>query len=119
MDNCISRKTPIYPLNMHGEGTTSKSRKRKIQLGKSMDDELNVCRPFSAGLFEEISSHMRIVKELVSKLPQGPSESSTNPYSYVIQSDYDKLLEDKKAQWSTISRLEWAYNSLALSHWDV
>lgn len=51
-DNCISLKTLIYLLNMCGEGTTSKSKKKKIDLGKSIDDDLNSCRPPLPGPFE-------------------------------------------------------------------
>lgn len=54
-DNCISLKTSIYLLKMHGEGATSKTKKRKINFGKSKDDDLDSCRPSSVGPFEELS----------------------------------------------------------------
>lgn len=57
-DNQISSKTLIYPLKMHGEVTTSKNKKRKINLGKSVDDDLESWSPSSAKPFEDLSSQM-------------------------------------------------------------
>lgn len=38
--NWIYPETPIYPLKIRGEGASSKSKKRKIDLGKSTDDDI-------------------------------------------------------------------------------
>lgn len=43
---------------------------------------------------------MRIVNKLVSKLPQGAGEFSTSCYSYVTQSDDERLIKDQKAHQS-------------------
>lgn len=118
-DNQISLKEPIYPLKMHGAGTTSNRKNRQIDLGKSVDDDLNYCRLSSVGQFEELSSHMYVVHEFVSKFLIRSGESSTGRHSYVYQGNFDKFLQDQKVQDATISRLMQAYTSFAQSHQDL
>lgn len=67
--NWVTPKIPIYLLKMLGKGVASKNKKRKIDLGKLVEDDIDPCRPSSAGLFEEFSSEIWIIQDLVSKLP--------------------------------------------------
>lgn len=76
-DNWISMKTPIYPLNMHSQGAPSK-RKKKIDLGKSVDDDIDPCWPFIAGSFDKLSNEIRSIRELIFGLLTGLEEPSTN-----------------------------------------
>lgn len=58
-DNWISLMKTIYPLKICGEGPHSKSKKKKIKLGKSVDDNVDSCRPYIAGPFKELSNQMQ------------------------------------------------------------
>lgn len=90
----VSPKTLSYLLKIRGEGVLGKSNKRKVDLGRSVDDNVNSCRQSVIGPIDEISVKMRAIKELVSKPPQEPEESSTIGHSYIAWSDYEKFLED-------------------------
>lgn len=59
---------------------------------------------------------MRLVLELVSKLPTALEESFIGRSSIVSENDYERLLEDQRTQMSTISRLMQAYTSLTQSY---
>lgn len=67
----------------------------------------------------ELLSQMQMMRELVSKLPQGVDESSTSRHSYITQSDYNIFVEDQKAHEATIFKLEQAYSSLAWYYPDL
>ncbi|KAF3655452.1 hypothetical protein FXO37_15941 [Capsicum annuum] len=117
INGCTQR--PIYPLKIWGEGAPGKSKKRKINLGKSIDEDRGPCGTSIIGLFKKILVEMGVIKELVDGLPQGPAESSTTNHSYFSQYNYEKYLNDQKKHEATISRLERAYSSLAHSHREL
>ncbi|KAH0776662.1 hypothetical protein KY290_008073 [Solanum tuberosum] len=91
----------------HGEGSVVKIKKRKIEV----KDESSL--PPVVGLFESFTSELRVVKELMEKLPQGPGESYVGPRSYVPQSDFDAYLVDQRKQKAQLANLEKGYASLA------
>lgn len=68
---------PIYPLHILGKEASGKNKKRKIDLGKSIGDETNSCRPSKLGIFQDILVEIKAIKELVVGFPQGLRESST------------------------------------------
>lgn len=51
-------KTSIYPLKIHGKGALSNGRKRKIDLSKLVDDDIESCRPSAEEKFKDLSSEM-------------------------------------------------------------
>lgn len=71
MGQLMSSKTPIYPLKICGKGSVLMTRKRMIDLGKSVYSDVDSSRPSSAGTFKELLSQMQIVKELGFNLPYG------------------------------------------------
>lgn len=77
-DNWISPKTPIYLLKIHCMGVPSKNKKKKIDLGKSVDDDIDPCWPFIAGSFDKLSNEIRSIRELIFGLLTGLEEPSTN-----------------------------------------
>ncbi|KAF3628348.1 60S ribosomal protein L23 [Capsicum annuum] len=79
-----------------GEEALCKSKKRKIDLSKSIDKDVGSYRPYISASFEEISVKMMTIRELMSGLPIGPGGSSTTCYSYVAQTDYERVLEDQQ-----------------------
>lgn len=115
-DGWASPKTPIYPLNIREEGALRRINKRKVDLERSVEDDVDSYRPSTAGPIDEISFDMRVIKELVSKFPQGLGESSTNGHSYVARSNYEKLLKGYKKKGATVANIDRAYSSLAYSH---
>ncbi|KAF3683306.1 hypothetical protein FXO37_01933 [Capsicum annuum] len=94
-------------------------KKRKIDLGKSIDKDTNSCRPSTVRLFEEISIEIRVIKELVSRFPTGIGGSSTTLHSCVAQTNYERFLANQQEQGDTISRIERVYSSLAHSHREL
>lgn len=60
-DNGVSPNNPIFPLIIRGEGALSKGKKRKIDLGKSVDDDIKPCRPSITWPFEKLLSEMRAI----------------------------------------------------------
>lgn len=84
----------IFQLKIQGEGVHGQSKKRKVDLRKSTLEYIKSYRPTLTNPFYEILGEMRVIKELVSRLPQGPKESSTSRHSYVGQSIYEIYLEE-------------------------
>lgn len=82
--------TSICPLKIKYEGTLSKIKMRKSDLGKSTYQELESCRPSIANTFDYISDDIRVIRQLVSIFPQGLGEPSITRHSYVSGVDYDK-----------------------------
>lgn len=74
--------TAIYPLKIRGERASGKSKKRKINLSKSIGKDTDSCWPSIAGTFDKNWVEMRSIKEFVERLPQGPRGPSTTCYSY-------------------------------------
>ncbi|KAH0730013.1 hypothetical protein KY289_001201 [Solanum tuberosum] len=101
---------------MCGEGLVVKSKKRKIESGKSGHVDDDSPRTLVVGPFESLASELRVVKELVAKPPQGPSESSTGTRYYVPQIEFDAYLIDQRKQKAQLANFEKAYVSLSLSH---
>lgn len=64
----VSPKTPNYPLKIREERALRKSKKRKVDLGRLVEDDVGSYRPSIVGPFYEISDEMRTTKELVSKI---------------------------------------------------
>lgn len=62
-------RTLNYPLEAWGEGAPSKSKRRKVNVGKSIVGESELCRPSTGGPLEGIGIYIRVIKELVSRLP--------------------------------------------------
>ncbi|KAH0776311.1 hypothetical protein KY290_007722 [Solanum tuberosum] len=48
------------------------------------------------GAFESLASELKITKEIVTKLSQGPGESSTKLVSYVSQHEFDAYLSNQR-----------------------
>lgn len=85
-------------------------KKRKIDLGKSIDKDRYSCRPSTTVQFEEISIEIKVINDFVAGYPTRLGESNTT--YYIAQSDYEKCMKDQKKLGATISRLERAYSSL-------
>ncbi|KAH0765009.1 hypothetical protein KY285_000880 [Solanum tuberosum] len=49
--------------------------------GKALSIEAGSSRPSAVGPFESLAEELRVVRELATKLPQGPSETSAGPNS--------------------------------------
>lgn len=64
-------KTPIYHLNIWGKVASAKTKKRKINLCKSIDEDTKSCMPSILGPFEEIMVEIWLIKKLESQLPRG------------------------------------------------
>lgn len=60
-----------------------REKKRNVDLGISINDEIYSSRPSIPGLFEEISSEMSAIREIMSGLPMGPGDSSTAHHFYI------------------------------------
>ncbi|KAK6773809.1 hypothetical protein RDI58_029048 [Solanum bulbocastanum] len=118
-DTLMEPKHFIFPLKMRGEGLVVKSKKMKIDSDKSVHVEDDSPIPPAVGLFEPLASELRVVQELVAKLPQGPGESSAGTRSYVPQSEFDAYLSDQGKQKYQLANLEKAYASLANSHGEL
>ncbi|KAG5571243.1 hypothetical protein H5410_061009 [Solanum commersonii] len=104
-DTWMEPKIFIFPLKMRGEGLVVKIKKMKIDYDKSVhvvDD--SPMHPV-VGPFYSLASELRVVQELVEKLPQGTSESSAGPRSYVPQSEFDAYLSDQGKQKSQLANL--------------
>lgn len=67
-DTWVQPKTHIFPLKIQGDGAHHQS-KRKINLGKSTQEDTDFYRPSSANPIDEISGEIWVINELVSKLP--------------------------------------------------
>lgn len=79
---------------MQGEGALGKKNKKKFDLGRSVEDDVDSYMPSAIGPFDEILGKMIEIKELVYKLPQRLGESSTTHRSYVARSDYKIYLKN-------------------------
>lgn len=64
-------------------------RKRKIDLGKSKDDDMVSCSPSTTSLFDDILSNMRAIKEFISGLLMGLGGPSIARHYYIAQIDYE------------------------------
>lgn len=95
-DTWVLQKNPIYPLKIREESALGKSKKRKINLGKSTDEDIDSCRTSIIGLFKEISIDMGAIRELVSRLPTGLGAPSISCHSYVAQTHYEWFLVDQQ-----------------------
>lgn len=73
-----------------------KGEKRKIDLGKSVDYEIVSFRTSTTRLFEEISSEMKAIQELLSEFLMRSKEPFTAPHFYVLQTDFWRFLDDLK-----------------------
>ncbi|KAG5590229.1 hypothetical protein H5410_040743 [Solanum commersonii] len=71
------------------------------------------------GPFESLASELKIMKEIMTRLPQGPGESYFEPRSYVLQSEFDAYLIDHRKQKSQLLNLEKAYAGLAKSQGEL
>ncbi|KAF3612871.1 hypothetical protein FXO38_36569 [Capsicum annuum] len=109
----------IFPLKFRGEGDLGQGKKRKMDSKKSSQHDMGSCRPSSVNPLDNISGQIREVRELVSRLPQGPGEPSTTRHSYMTPSDYDIYCEEQKKQGATIFGLKRAYAALVGSHRDL
>lgn len=105
-DNWVSPNMPIFPLKIHREGAISKFKNWKIDLGKSMKNDIDPCQPSASGPFEEITSEMRAIRDLMARLAIGLGEPSTTHHFYVAQTDYKRFLANQKELGATISRIE-------------
>lgn len=94
-DTWVHSKTLIYPLKIHGEVAPSKSKKKKVNLVKSADDDIDSYWPSIEGLFEKLSSEIKVIRELVPRFPTGPRELSTTRHFYVEQTIYMRFLVDQ------------------------
>ena len=70
------------------------------------------------GAFELLENHITIIRELVSKLPQGPGEGSGSTSS-IARHEYDAHMDIHKKQQGQLSHLEKAYADLAKSHGEL
>ncbi|KAG5586509.1 hypothetical protein H5410_046943 [Solanum commersonii] len=61
----------IFPLKMQAEGTMVKIKKRKIDVGKSVQVEEDFPIPTILGPYESLASELKNGKEIMTKLPQG------------------------------------------------
>lgn len=84
-DNGVSPRAPIIPLKVRGDGTTTKSKRRKVDSGKSLSVEESSTRPSMVGPFESLGNDLRVVRDLVKKLPQGPGDPFGERHSFVPQ----------------------------------
>ncbi|KAH0642234.1 hypothetical protein KY290_033830 [Solanum tuberosum] len=100
-------------------GTDVKSKKKKVDSGKSIHVEEDFPIPPVLGPFESLASELKIVKDIVTKLPQGSGESSSGPVSYVPQSEFDAYFKDQRKQKARLANLEKAYADLAKSHGEL
>lgn len=57
-DIWVTPKTLIYSLMIWGEGALGKSKKSKVELSRSMADDMDSSRTSSAGPFEERSGQI-------------------------------------------------------------
>ncbi|KAF3623054.1 hypothetical protein FXO37_32057 [Capsicum annuum] len=118
-DTWVWSKTLIYSLKSRVEDAPGKTKKRKIDLGKSIHKDIDSCRPSTSSPFEEISIEIRAIRELVSGCPLGPRVSSTAGHSYVAQTNYERFLADQMEKGASISRLERSYSTLAQLHKEL
>ncbi|KAH0644970.1 hypothetical protein KY284_032854 [Solanum tuberosum] len=79
-------------------GTNVKSKKKKDDSGKSIHVEEDSPIPPVLGPFESLASELKIVKDIVTKLPQG---------------------SDQRKQKARLANLEKAYADLAKSHGEL
>ncbi|KAH0745716.1 hypothetical protein KY285_007373 [Solanum tuberosum] len=59
------------------------------------------------------------MKDIMTKLSQGPGESSTKSVSYVSQHKFDAYLSNQRKKKAQLANLEKAYTSLAKSHREL
>ncbi|KAH0722620.1 hypothetical protein KY290_005270 [Solanum tuberosum] len=102
---------------MRGKGTVVKIKKRKVDSDKSMhivkDDSPT---PPIVVPFESLTSELWILKELVTRLLQRSSDSSSGPVSYFLQSEFHAYLKDQRKQKAQLANLDKAYASLTKEH---
>ncbi|KAG5615483.1 hypothetical protein H5410_015307 [Solanum commersonii] len=84
---------------MRDEGTVVKIKKRKIDL--------------------VLASELKIMKEIVMRLPQRSGESSSKPVSQVLQYESYSYLRDQRKQKAQVDKLEKAYIGLAKSQGEL
>lgn len=69
--------------------------------------------------FKLLSSELKIVKEIVTRLPQRPGESSSGPVSYVPQHEFNFYLRDQMKCKSQSKNLDKAYTGVSKSHSEL
>lgn len=119
IDTWVHLRPRIFLLKIQGKGDPGQSKRRKIDLGKLIIEESESCRPSTTGNLEDIGVDIRVIKELVPRLPKGPREPPTRRHSYVSHSEYEKYQEDQKKKKATVSKLERAYSVVVESGKDL
>ncbi|KAF3645625.1 hypothetical protein FXO38_19562 [Capsicum annuum] len=71
-DTWVCPGSLICPLKFRGKGAPGQRKKRKMNSGKSAQQDTDSCRPSSANAFDDISIQIQGVRELLSRLPKGP-----------------------------------------------
>lgn len=118
-DNWVSLRAPIFSLKARGEGTTRKSKRQKVDFGKSMSIKESSTRPLMVGPFESLANELRVVQHLVKNLPQGSSEAYREPHSFIPQKTLDVYLEDHRKKKAQLSCLDKAYANMVKSHSEL
>ncbi|KAK6780231.1 hypothetical protein RDI58_022415 [Solanum bulbocastanum] len=75
----------IFIVKKGGEGTPTNIKKRKMESWKVLCIEVGSTRPSTARLFETLAEELRVVQELVTKLPQGLGETFVGHNSSIPQ----------------------------------
>lgn len=118
-DNQVKPKSQIFTLKKCGEGTIRKIKMRKIDSGKSIQFETCSCKSQTTGPSDILTNKVRIVRDLASRHPIVPGETSKEPTIYFARKNFDKFLEDLKRQKAHHLRLEKAYTNLDNSHSEL
>nr|XP_033515315.1 uncharacterized protein LOC117279819 [Nicotiana tomentosiformis] len=63
-----------------------------------------------------LSEKMRLIRDLVAGLPQGPGGTSEGPCACISKKTFQKYLDDQKKQGYHLKKLEKAYTDLATVH---
>lgn len=74
----------------------AKIKKNKVDSFKFVHVENDSSIPPVVGPFESLATKLKIVKDIVMRLPQRPSEAYFEPISYVLQSDFDAYLVNRR-----------------------
>lgn len=70
------------------------------------------------GPFAVINEEMRVIRELVAGLPQGPGESSWGSAN-ISKDDFQKYINDQKKKGDHLKALEKAYRELTKKHGEL
>lgn len=93
-DTWVHPRPHIYLLKIQCEGAPSQTKNRKFDMGKSTAEEPKSCRPSLKIPFDAISSNIYVIRELMSRIPQGSREFSTSRHLYIAWSDYEICREE-------------------------